>query len=209
MLCFFAAKGGVGCSVMAVAAAQLAARRGPTLLVDLHGEITSILGIASDVDGLAGWFQTDTPSPDLLHRLEVQVGDGLSLLPRGGCRSVARPDGYRLLASLLALDERTVVVDVGTAAIPAVAVLAEAATSVLVTRACYLAIRAARCGPTPDHVVLVSERGRALGAADVQAAIGAPVSASVPWDPAVARAVDAGLLGSRLPRSMHSLAVFL
>ncbi len=194
---------------MAAATAQLAAKRGPTLLVDLHGELTSILGLSPDIDGLAGWFNTEAASPDLLHRLEVPVADGLSLLPRGGCRSVTRPSRYRLLADLLSIERRTVVVDVGTSAIPAVALIAQASASVLVTRACYLALRAARCGPTPDHVLLVKEPGRALNSGDVEAAIGAPVTAMVPWDPAVARSVDAGLLAARLPRSLHVLGAFL
>jgi hypothetical protein len=45
----------------------------------------------------------------------------------------------------------------------------------------------------------VREPGRALGAADVEAVLGVDVTAEVPWDPAVARAMDAGLLATRLP----------
>jgi hypothetical protein len=54
----------------------------------------------------------------------------------------------------------------------------------------------------PTGIVLVTEPGRALGARDVERAIGAPVVAEVPYDPAVARAVDAGLLATRLPGSI-------
>ncbi len=209
MFCFFSSKGGSGCSVTAAVTAKMAAERSPTLLVDLHGDLTTILGVPSDADGLAGWFRTDAASPDLLHRLEVPLGDGLSLLPRGGCRSVTTPDRYRLLGQLLSMDRRQVVVDVGTSAIPAVAIVAQATTSVLVTRACYLALRAAGCGPTPDQVVLVREPGRALRAKDIEAAVGAPVGATVDWDPAVARAVDAGLLLARRPKSCEPLRALL
>ena len=49
-------------------------------------------------------------------------------------------------------------------------------------------------------MVLVTEPGRALGRADVERTVGAPVVAEVAVDPQVARAVDAGMLTSRLPR---------
>jgi hypothetical protein len=209
MLSLYSSKGGVGCSVASAAVGLLSAQRRPTLLVDLHGELTSILGLAADVDGLGGWFRADPAAPDLLQRLEVPVDDRLSVLPRGRCRSVGRPDKYRLLADLLRADAREVVIDVGTAAVPAVAVLSQSDRSVLVTRACYLALRAARCGPAPDSVLLVREPGRALGPSDVSSALGAPVVASLRWDPAVARAVDAGLLARRVPRSLRDLEVLL
>ncbi len=55
----------------------------------------------------------------------------------------------------------------------------------------------------PSGVVLVSEPGRALGAKDVEDVLGVPVRAEVTVEAAVARAVDAGLLASRLPRSLE------
>ena len=73
--------------------------------------------------------------------------------------------------------------------------------SLLVTRPCYLALRRAVRGETrPTGVVLVDEPGRALSRRDVEHALGVPVEATVSFDPAVARAVDAGLLATRLPR---------
>ena len=54
-----------------------------------------------------------------------------------------------------------------------------------------------------QSMVVVTEPGRALGAAEVEQVVGAPVVAEVGWDPAVARAVDAGLMASRLPRSLE------
>jgi hypothetical protein len=47
--------------------------------------------------------------------------------------------------------------------------------------------------------VLVDEPGRALRARDIEASLRAPVVATVLLDPAIARAVDAGLLVARLP----------
>jgi hypothetical protein len=52
-------------------------------------------------------------------------------------------------------------------------------------------------------VVLLTEPGRSLSRHDVEDCIGAPVVAEVAVDPAVARAVDAGLLASRLPRGLE------
>lgn len=72
----------------------------------------------------------------------------------------------------------------------------------LVTRPCYLALRRAMHTARPDGVVLITEPGRALDASDVAEVVGAPIRAEVATDPAVARAVDAGLLASRLPRTL-------
>jgi len=209
VLCLFSSKGGVGCSVAAAAIGRLSAAREPTLLVDLRGDLDLVLGTAPSPQGLSDWFGVDQPSPDLLQRLEVRVGDGLNLLPRGPCRSPARPDRYRLLAKLLRFDPRRIIVDVGTHGIPAVALLAEAETSILVTRACFLALDTARRGPSPDQIILVEEEGRAMQARDVAAAMGAPVEVSVRWHRDVARAVDSGLLAGPLPRRLRGLETVL
>jgi hypothetical protein len=55
----------------------------------------------------------------------------------------------------------------------------------------------------PSAVVLVTERGRALTAADVEDVLGVPVRAEIPWDERIARAVDAGLLAARVPRLLQ------
>jgi hypothetical protein len=75
---------------------------------------------------------------------------------------------------------------------------------------CYLALRAALEAPwKADGVILVSEPGRALRAADVADVLGIPILAEVPFDPVVARAVDAGVLLDRVGRlpSLRPLAV--
>jgi hypothetical protein len=82
-------------------------------------------------------------------------------------------------------------------------VAAGATRSVLVTRPCYLALRRALAAPIrPSEVVLLTEPGRSLTRRDVEDALGAPVVAEVAVDPQVARAVDAGLLATRLPRGL-------
>ncbi len=212
-------KGGVGTTVVAAALATTLAHRhapaGGALLADLAGDAPAALGLADPGDpGLATWTSAGpSVAADALSRIELAAGPSLTLLPRGDSRP-GPAERHEVLARLLAADGRPVVVDAGVveSADAALPLVAEASLSVLVTRACYLALRRARALPVrPSGVVLVDEPGRALRRADVEAVVGAPVLAAVPCDPAVARAVDAGLLGRRVPRSLaralRSLAI--
>ena len=115
----------------------------------------------------------------------------------------------RILARLLSAEGRTVILDVGTQSQVVVPLLAASRRTILVTRASYLALRAARRGPDPDAVVLVAEPGRALRPQDVGASVGVAVGPVIRWDPAIARAVDAGLLSARLPRALRPLEQLL
>jgi hypothetical protein len=202
----WSSKGGAGTTVVAAALALLLARRtqGGALAADLAGDLPAALGLVEpDGPGLADWLAAGEAAPvDALARLEVPACDGLALLARGtGPLSEARAE---VLATLLAADPRPVVVDCG--ALPAGAALTVAAgatRSILVTRACYLGLRRALTVPLrPSEVVLLTEPGRALSRLDVEDCLGAPVSAEVSVDPQVARAVDAGLLATRLPRGL-------
>ena len=102
---------------------------------------------------------------DGLARLELDVGSGVSLLPRG--RGALGPPGrMEALAGMLAADPRPVVADCGVldACAPGVPVAAIATQSLLVIRPCYLALRRVAAAPIrPSGVVLVVEPGRALG----------------------------------------------
>jgi hypothetical protein len=92
------------------------------------------------------------------------------------------------------------------AALARVAVAAEAQRSLLVVRSCYLALQRVRAALVrPTGVILVEEPGRVLTSADIEAATEAPIVATVPLDPKVARVVDSGLLRGRLPRSLDPL----
>jgi hypothetical protein len=72
----------------------------------------------------------------------------------------------------------------------------------LVTRACYLALRRALAHPLRAHgVVLLRERDRALSERDIEDVLGLPVVATLPVEPAMARAIDAGLLAQCHPRA--------
>ena len=75
-------------------------------------------------------------------------------------------------------------------------------------RPCYLALRRSLQPPVrPTGVVVVGEGRGGLRPVDVAEVLGVPVVATVPWVDSVARAVDAGLLAVRLPRTLaRSLA---
>lgn len=200
-------KGGVGTSVVAASFALLLARRVPSgaVLADLAGDAPAVLGMPEpDTPGLAAWLAAGDDVPaDGLARLEVAAAPRLSLLPRGS--GPLAPDRATVLASLLDRGPRPVVVDCARAERVAAAVVGGAQRSVLVIRPCYLALRRAMASPLrPSEVVVVREPGRSLSRHDIESALGAPVRAEIEADPAVARAVDSGLLmARRLPRSLE------
>lgn len=210
MFLCWSAKGGSGTTVVAAALALVVSQRHPALLVDLGGDSPAALGMAEPHGpGVGEWFASATADSAALSRLSVDATDSLQLIPRGEA-PLPRPDDpqwSRLVAALSATG-LTVVIDSGTGA-PTATLLGAATHSLLVTRPCYLALRrAVATGLQPTGIVLIDEPGRALTARDVERSLGAPVVAELQYDPAVARAVDAGLLASRLPRSLaHSLKI--
>lgn len=205
-------KGGSGTTVVATALALLCAPRTPdgAVLVDLVGDVPLVLGVPEPIGpGIADWLAApDDVGADALGRLAVDAVPGLAVVPAGGKHDPPRPGRGIALAAALAADARTVVVDAGSSpAGAALDLVSGASTSLLVLRPCYLALRRAVAAPVrPSGVVLVREPGRALGRHDVEDALQVPVRAEIDVEPAVARAVDAGLLATRLPRSLaHGL----
>jgi MinD-like ATPase involved in chromosome partitioning or flagellar assembly len=211
LIACWAAKGGAGTTVVATALARLLADAAPggALLADLAGDVPAVLGLPDpDGPGLAEWLAAgEGVPPDALGRLEVEGPAGLRVLPWGG--GPPAPGGLderaSVLAAVLAADPRPTVVDCGSGpAGPGLVAASAATTSLLVLRPCYLALKAALRAPLrPSGIVLVEEPGRALGAPEVEDVLAVPVRAVVRVDPAVARAVDAGSLGSSLPRRLE------
>ncbi|MGI8809871.1 MAG: hypothetical protein ACR2KK_18920 [Acidimicrobiales bacterium] len=205
-------KGGSGTTVIACSLAAVLARSGVpagALLADLSGDAAAVLGVPEPTGpGLAEWLAA---GPDIgagaLARLEVEGGTGLRLLAWKPSGPDVRPAPGRAQALLEALsaDARPVVADCGSASDGAgLALAAGAEVSLLVLRPCYLALRRALAAPVrPSGVVLVTEMGRSLGRRDVEDVLGVPVRAEVAIEEAVARAVDAGLLARRIPRSLE------
>ena len=210
----FSSKGGVGTTVVAAALGIVLAAREPTgaLLVDMAGDVPSALGVSDGTSmGLADWLAAGSSVPaDALGRLEIPVACGLTLLPRGKGPLDARRAG--VLARLFTQAARPVVVDCGRlppddwpAARGAREMVALAADqSLLVTRSCRLSLRRLDdVTPRPTGAVVVREPGRRMARREVEHRLGVPVVAEVDLDPAVARAVDDGLLSEgRLPRTL-------
>ena len=200
MILCWAAKGGSGTTVVACALALGSAHGQPTTLVDLSGDSATALGLAEPSGpGVVDWLASPTAGPTDLARLAIPIRDEVQLMPRGAADPPV--DQWSRLAAAL-VGTATVIIDAGTGRPPQE--LHDAAEhSLLVTRPCYIALRRAqRLAIRPTGIVLVDEPGRALSSSDVEHALGVPVVAEVRLDPAVARAVDAGLLIARLPRSL-------
>ena len=210
---YWSTKGGVGTSVVAAATAiRVASDDHDVTLVDLTGDQPALLGmVATDSDaepGIGDWVAAgDSVAADAIGRLLEDVAPGLRLLRRG-TQPVLEAAGHlttdeqrRLLLALEVLARGgPVVVDAGLDPGGLRARLAQPHRPVCVLRACYLALTRAQHVTGPyETVVLVEEPGRALRVRDVCAAVGATSVKRVPWDPRVARSVDAGTIVSMLP----------
>ena len=192
---------------MVAASLALLAASAPdgALLVDLAGDAPAALGLPEPTGpGVLEWLDAGADvGPDALDHLTVTAAPGLRLLPAG--TALAGPPAKRLELLVRTLRDRpeSVVMDLGVVRPGLAGAAAGADVSLLVVRPCYLALRRAQCAPVrPTGVVLVCEPGRALGRREVEDVIGVRVLAEVDVDPTVARAVDAGLLASRLPRTL-------
>jgi hypothetical protein len=209
LLSLWSSKGGSGTSTVAATCALLLARRGGARLADLAGDQPSLLGLdAEPGTGLGDWLAAGAEAPvDALDRLAVEAAPDLVLLPLGEAPpATAAPEAGAALAVALRDHAVPTVADLGRADTPAAQAIAEVADlTVLVLRACYLGLRRALSSEVTalsSGVVLVEETGRALRPEDVADVLALPVLARVALRPAVARAVDAGVLARRLPDAL-------
>jgi len=219
LVCLWTLKAGTGCSVTAalVALQRSSAGSGVAVseggadgvtLIDADGDLAAVLGIAEPMGaGMADWLRAGDDAPSgALAAAAAPVTAGLRLVgPGEGTLPPVEPTDRQLAA--LAETDGLVVVDAGCVlrddrlAAFGRRVAATATRSILVTRPCYLALRRIGDAPiVPSGVILLAESGRSLGRRDVEAAVGAPVVASLAVDASIARAVDAGLLAARVPR---------
>ena len=206
LVAFWSPKGGSGTSVVSAACSLVLARSSVARLADLGGDQPALLGLGTDPSpGLTDWLVAGPETPaDALARIAVEIASGLSLLPcgRADARDAA-PEAGAALAVLLRDDPVPTVADLGCAQAPALEAIVEVAdASVVVVRGCYLALRRGVRSPLLAHAagaVLVDEPGRALGEKEVADVLGVPVLATFQMRPAIARAVDAGVLVARQP----------
>ena len=202
-------KGGSGTTVVSAILALVLGRSSPqgALLADFCGDLPAALGVG-DVSGpgLADWLSASPDvGPEALARLEVAVAPLVKLLPKGSRFPPGSGGRAELLASAFNSDSRPIVADCGPAERPpALEVAAGASLSLVVVRPCYLALRRVLSAPVrASGVVLVDEPERALRRRDVEDVLGLPVWAELPRSAALARAVDAGLLATRVPRTVE------
>lgn len=189
------AKGGQGCTTIAAVLAVLAARSNPTLLLDTRGDAAPILGV-SDPPPASTFAEAIANAAEPCRGLRVATLEGDRI----------DTDAIAAISELVTAGHR-VIVDTGTDHDVLHRFDPLHPRRLLVTRPCYLALRRAIGVPfIPDHVVLIAEHQRALTERDVSLALALPVT-SVPYDPSIARAIDAGLLAARLPRCLaHAIA---
>ena len=221
LIALWSAKGGTGTSVFTAACTLVLARdagyAAGVRVADLAGDLPAIFGLGADPEvGLADWLDAGPEAPtDALDRLLVEVAPGVGLLPRGaGVRSrLPSPEAGAALAVALGDGPAPTLVDCGTAAEPATrAVIEVADVAVVVVRGCYLGLRRAVHSPALAHTtaaVLFEEPGRSLAARDVSDVLEIPVLARVPVKHPIARAVDAGVLSTRLPEPLARAAAGL
>lgn len=205
--CCWSVKGGSGTTVVAASLALMAASAPDgALLVDLAGDSPAALGLPEpDGPGVYDWLAAGEVDAEALTHLSSPAIPGLRLLARGAGgpeRGVLRPR-VEELAGALAGYPGSVVADLGVPEPFLLPLLGRADASVLVMRPCYLALRRATALPSrPTGIILVCEPGRALGRREVEDVTGVRVVAEIDVEPVIARAVDAGLLASRLPRGL-------
>jgi hypothetical protein len=213
-------KGGSGTSVVAGGLAVSWAATRPVLAVDLAGDLPAVIGVAAPSGpGVVDWLHAGSGvGVAALHALAVDAAPGLRVVHRGGAcggetgddtSGIAHrvPAGrWAAFAEAMGAVGTDVVIDAGLAPLPP-ELAAHSHASLLVIRPCFLALRRlSMAADVPAGAVVIAEPGRALGRRDIERVLGIRIAAEMRLDPAVARAVDAGLLASRLPASLTHLA---
>jgi hypothetical protein len=200
---FMSSKGGNCTTVTATAFSLIAASRGlPTVLIDLCGDIPSVVGIPEpSTAGVNDWLAEDsTLDAEALVKLGTPVSPGLVVVHRGA-RFVQGQPRWSDLAAAMSTLPMNVNIDAGTGYLPD-ELRNTKADITMVVKPCYLALRRATALSRPTNIVVIREEGRALTVKDVGNVIGSPILAEIPYSAPISRAVDAGLLLSRAEQLM-------
>ena len=186
-------KGGSGTTITSAALAMMLAaqHRGGGFIVDLAGELAPALGIPDP---------PDTQPVDVNASLKL-----LSFAPRE-LRTPVEHNWKEVANQLLSYDA-PVVIDVGTGELNE-SFERIANRTFLVLRPCYLALRKASNKMShgylrSDGIIVLEEAGRALTPTDISTVLKTPIVSTIKVDPSVSRAVDAGLLSSRIPAALN------
>lgn len=202
-------KGGSGTTAVAASLTIALAGAGrPVVAADFAGDLAVAIGLPDPPGpGVRNWLDAGSDVPaDGLERIAATGERGITFVPRGDWVTGRGSDdcdaAVRLADGLRALTPGApVIADAGVVDSPGMrAFVAAADRSLLVVRSCYLGLRRAVAAPRPTAVVVVREPGRSLSPRDIGDSLGVPVAAVIEWDPAVAYALDTGLLRTRLPR---------
>ena len=197
ILTIYSHKGGQGVTTIAAALATLTANAGHrTLIIDTGTDQVAVHGITTDKWAALGDYLTTTAVT--LDDITTNIGDRLDLIETGDTPITFDTLTYGLFTGGLGHYD-TVIIDTTPAAQPWTR---PADARILVTRPCHLSLRHATGQRRPDHVVVITEPGRSLDTGDIEAVTGTAISAIIGHDPHIARAVNAGTLTSRLPRSL-------
>lgn len=206
------AKSGAGVSTVAAALALRASENVKTQLIDLGGDQPQIFGLEEETgEGLGEWLAASADvSADTLRALASDISDHLTLIPSGKIPAVVDPERVRSLIDHLSASDMVTIVDAGVLdgdlSSLAMRMTLHAQRSTLMLRACYLGLYRVRKLPCDfDDVVEVVEPGRALTTIDIEGVLGRPVDLRLKYDPAIARAVDAGTLTRKPPRKLSWL----
>ena len=206
---YVGAKGGVGNTVTALLAAGSAKRAGrDVVLVDLAGDFGVVLGTSPNLPGVAERTAASELSLGAASALSVDISPGVSLLPRG----TGDIDAARLgtLWSLLGGKPRVNIVDAGRGRTALDSVAGSRVRRLLNMTCCYQALHRAReLVAEVDDVVVLTDTQRALGLADIEAALGRHADAVVAVHRSISRWADAGLLLDRCAKSARSLDTLL
>lgn len=169
----FAVKGGQGTTVTAAALAVISARHRRTALV------THQFGDARGALGVLDNEDGIVAISEGLTLYSEQAAEEMSILDRAA-------DGV-----LDVIHDATGPADTG--------------RNLLVIRPCFMALQRALNADlnSVDGIVLVEEDGRALTEREIEDVLGVTDIVRVPVEPAIARAVDAGLLTARVPKLLE------
>lgn len=195
---FYSPKGGVGTTVTAASYALLLAHQhNGALLVDFCGDAPAAFGLVEPTaPGVHDWLdESSSRASEELLLMAQPCASNLRVVHRGA-RFVSGEPRWQKLAEALEAMPMPVVIDAGTQFVPEE--LSRISSMVMVVQPCYLTMRRAIREVRPQQIVIVRPAERVLTNNDLTNLLGVPTMAEIPENPAIARAVDAGLLPERV-----------